>query len=80
MVADGQPVDPSIVDIGLLTEWMDGKGLGSGPLESVEPLAGGIRAMLPHVDRFLPAHNVVSLLQLSDLLAENRSARRRSAA
>ena len=29
MVADGQPVDPSIVDINLLTEWMDGKGLGS---------------------------------------------------
>ena len=46
MVADGQPVDPSIVDINLLTDWMDGKGLGSGPLESVEPLAGGTQNLL----------------------------------
>jgi uncharacterized protein with von Willebrand factor type A (vWA) domain len=29
-----------------------------------EPLAGGIRHMLPHVDRHLPAHNVDSLLAL----------------
>ena len=46
MVADGQPVDPSIVDIDLLTDWMDGKGLGSGPLESVELLAGGTQNLL----------------------------------
>ena len=46
MVADGQPVDPSIVDINLLADWMDGKGLGSGPLESVEPLAGGTQNLL----------------------------------
>ena len=46
MVADGQPVDPSIVDINLLTDWMDGKGLDSGPLESVEPLAGGTQNLL----------------------------------
>ncbi|MEK9526015.1 MAG: phosphotransferase, partial [Acidimicrobiaceae bacterium] len=45
-MADGQPVDPSIVDIDLLADWMDGKGLGSGPLESVEPLAGGTQNLL----------------------------------
>ena len=45
MVADGQPVDPSIVDINLSpTGWME--GLGSGPLESVEPLAGGTQNLL----------------------------------
>ena len=26
-----------------------------------EPLAGGVRAMLPHCDAFLPAHNLESL-------------------
>jgi len=34
-----------------------------------EPRAAGIRAMLPHVDRFLPAHNLDSLQQLVRLLA-----------
>jgi uncharacterized protein len=33
-----------------------------------EPRAGGIRAMLPHVDHFVPAHNVESLQQLVELL------------
>ena len=35
-----------------------------------EPRAGGIRAMLPHVDHFLPTHNLESLAQLIDLLAD----------
>ena len=35
-----------------------------------EPKASGIRAMLPHVDRFLPAHNVDSLLSLGALLQD----------
>lgn len=35
-----------------------------------EPRAAGIRAMLPHVDRFLPAHNIESLQQLGRVLAE----------
>ena len=48
--------------------------------ERFQPLAGGIRAMLPHVDRFLPAHNVDSLLQLSELLAGDRPVRNRMAA
>jgi hypothetical protein len=34
-----------------------------------EPRAGGIRAMLPHVDAFLPAHNLESLEQLVRVLA-----------
>ena len=33
-----------------------------------EPRAGGIKAMLPHVDRFLPAHNLDSLAGLVTLL------------
>ena len=35
-----------------------------------EPLAFGIRTILPHVDRFLPAHNVDSLTGLGKLLTE----------
>ena len=34
-----------------------------------QPLAGGMRAALPHVDRFLSGHNVASLEELSDVLA-----------
>jgi len=34
-----------------------------------EPRAGSIRAMLPHVDRFLPAHNLHSLSALVQVLA-----------
>jgi uncharacterized protein with von Willebrand factor type A (vWA) domain len=34
-----------------------------------EPLGAGIRAALPHVDRFLPGHNVASLEELADVLS-----------
>jgi uncharacterized protein with von Willebrand factor type A (vWA) domain len=34
-----------------------------------EPLAAGMRAALPHVDRFLPGHNVASLEGLGEILA-----------
>ena len=34
-----------------------------------EPRAGGIKAMLPHVDRFMPVHNLASLEQLVQVLA-----------
>lgn len=34
-----------------------------------EPLGAGIRAALPHVDRFLPGHDIASLEQLADVLA-----------
>lgn len=37
--------------------------------QGFEPKAAGIRAMLPHVDRFVPAHNLESLEQLTRLLA-----------
>jgi uncharacterized protein with von Willebrand factor type A (vWA) domain len=36
---------------------------------SYEPLAAGMRAALPYVDRFLPGHNLESLEELADLLA-----------
>jgi hypothetical protein len=32
------------------------------------PQAAGIRAMLPHVDRFLPAHNLRSIVDLIGIL------------
>lgn len=37
-----------------------------------EPLTLGIRAALPHVDDFRPVHNLVSLQQLGDMLADLR--------
>lgn len=36
-----------------------------------EPRAGGIKAMLPHVDRFMPVHNLHSLEQLVQVLARH---------
>ncbi|HEV8691200.1 MAG TPA: VWA domain-containing protein [Ideonella sp.] len=36
-----------------------------------EPRAGGVRAMLPLVDLFLPAHNLASLEQLARVLAQS---------
>lgn len=38
--------------------------------EEFEPKAMGIRAMLPNVDLFLPAHNLESLSQLAQILAQ----------
>lgn len=37
--------------------------------EGFEPRAGGVRALLPHVDAFLPVHNLASLEQLTAQLA-----------
>lgn len=48
--------------------------------EKFEPRAGGIKAMLPHVDRFLPAHNVDSLLSLGALLGGTQKNRMDNAA
>ena len=47
-----------------------------------EPKAAGILKMLPHVDRFLPAHNVASLAALGEVLthAARRKGRRSRAA
>ena len=43
--------------------------------ERFEPRAGGIKAMLPHVDRFLPAHNLQSLAELVGVLSQPQTAR-----
>lgn len=48
--------------------------------DGFEPRASGIRRMLPHVDRFLPAHNAESLRALAQSLGEaprNRAAHSR---
>jgi hypothetical protein len=37
--------------------------------DGFEPLARGIRAMLPHVDAFVPAHNIASLADLARVLS-----------
>lgn len=41
--------------------------------DGFEPRAAGIRLLLPHVDRFLPAHNVDSLAQVASLLTARDS-------
>ncbi len=43
--------------------------------DGFEPRAAGIRAMLPHVDRFVPAHNLDSLAALGAALSERGSGR-----
>ena len=45
-----------------------------------EAKAMGIKAMLPHVDLFLPAHNVASLMQLAQVLSQAGTSMRRHAA
>lgn len=45
--------------------------------EAFQPRAAGIRAMLPHVDQFLPAHNLQSLEELAAVLASHDQASRR---
>jgi hypothetical protein len=42
-----------------------------------EPRAAGIQAMLPHCDRFLPAHNLQSLADLVGVLSSPDTAPRR---
>ena len=43
--------------------------------DQFEPRAAGIKAMLPHVDRFLPTHNLQSLAELVAVLAERPAPR-----
>jgi uncharacterized protein with von Willebrand factor type A (vWA) domain len=45
--------------------------------DGFEPLAAGIRALLPRADEFLPAHNLASLEHLAAILADVPSPRRR---
>jgi uncharacterized protein with von Willebrand factor type A (vWA) domain len=42
--------------------------------DAFEPKARGIKAMLPHVDAFLPVHNVQSLEHLTQVLLSRRQA------
>ncbi len=44
--------------------------------EGFEARPAGVRAMLPHVDEFLPVHNVKSLVELSQALAGSHEHRR----
>jgi len=46
--------------------------------DDFEPLATGVRIMLPHVDAFLPAHNVESLAELAAALKRAHQAPFRS--
>jgi hypothetical protein len=41
--------------------------------DDFRPVATGVRLMLPHVDAFLPAHNLDSLIDLSRALAPGRT-------
>jgi uncharacterized protein with von Willebrand factor type A (vWA) domain len=41
-----------------------------------EPRAGGVRALLPYVDRFLPVHNLASLADLATALTARPAAHR----
>ncbi|MGI9414238.1 MAG: VWA domain-containing protein, partial [Hyphomicrobiales bacterium] len=38
-----------------------------------EPMAAGIKAILPHVDAFRPVHNLESLEALADALSADRA-------
>jgi uncharacterized protein len=44
--------------------------------EGFEPRPAGVRAMLPHVDAFVPAHNIASLVDVAGALAEATRQRR----
>ena len=44
--------------------------------EGFEPRPAGVRAMLPHVDAFLPAHNIESLVDVASALADATRQRR----
>ena len=44
--------------------------------EGFEPRAGGVRALLPHVDAFLPVHNLASLEELAAQLTAPANSRR----
>jgi hypothetical protein len=48
--------------------------------EDFEPRATGVRLMLPHVDAFLPAHNLDSLSDLADSLSTRHQSSRRQPA
>lgn len=44
-------IDPAIVDLAALAEWMDGRGLGHGPVVARERIAGGTQNVLLRIER-----------------------------
>jgi aminoglycoside phosphotransferase (APT) family kinase protein len=44
-------VDESVLDRGAVTAWMDGQGLGSGPLGEFRPLSGGTQNVMVMFER-----------------------------
>ncbi len=50
-MADPQPVDPAVVDVAVLREWMDDRGLGSGDIRELTALAGGTQNLLLQFER-----------------------------
>ena len=48
---DVSHIDPKLVDLGALGEWMDGQGLTPGPIQDVTPLAGGTQNVLLRFER-----------------------------
>jgi uncharacterized protein with von Willebrand factor type A (vWA) domain len=45
-------------------------------LDGFEPKAHGVRALIAHVDDFLPVHNVASLTDLARAIGRDRSSAR----
>lgn len=48
---DENPVDPSVVDVDVLRDWMDRRGLGEGPLTGLTALPGGTQNLLLRFER-----------------------------
>jgi uncharacterized protein with von Willebrand factor type A (vWA) domain len=47
--------------------------------EHFEPLAAGVKALLPYVDDFRPSHNIDSLIELGNVLSAHRQTEGRKA-
>lgn len=45
------PVDPGLVDLARLCDWMDDKGLGRGAISNVTALTGGTQNLLMRFER-----------------------------
>ncbi len=85
LLSDGLERDTES-DLGFQTERLQrscGQLIWMNPMlrySEFEAKAIGIKAMLPHVDLFLPAHNVASLMQLAQVLTRASTSMRRHAA
>ena len=85
LLSDGLERDTES-DLGFQTERLQrscGQLIWMNPMlrySEFEAKAIGIKAMLPHVDLFLPAHNVASLMQLAQVLTRASTSMRQHAA